>query len=83
MTRHRRSPIRRYVAATDDTPGPPAYGAAVQQHDGPRQPAAGAGVSPPDPGSPAVRPEDDGDLVDAVEDLVRELLPDGAELPPR
>ncbi|HEX5365113.1 MAG TPA: hypothetical protein VFW63_00410 [Acidimicrobiales bacterium] len=55
----------------------------MQQHDGPRQPAAGAGVSPPDPGSPAARPEDDGDLVDAVEDLVRELLPDGAELPPR
>lgn len=70
----------RYVALTDDAAGDAPYGATVQKrdHDGPDP--AGAGVSPPDPGA---APDGDGDgedprseLVEAVEDLVRDLLPE-------
>jgi hypothetical protein len=49
-----------------------------------RGPSAGAGVSPTDPGASAVGDNSSGDavavddeLVSAVEDLVRDLMPDG------
>ena len=61
----------------------------MHDRDDPGQVTAGAGVSPADPGGPlrdpaadAVNepaehdPADQDDLVSAVEDLVRELLPE-------
>jgi len=55
----------------------------VQPSDDPGGGAAGAGVSPTDPGAPGDGDDDgaadaaDDDVVSAVEDLVRDLLPDG------
>ena len=78
-----------YVAATDDGVADPPYGATVPNRDDSGQGAGGAGVSPADPGAttgdpgtadPAARVEHAGDdrseLVEAVEDLVRDLLPE-------
>lgn len=70
--------------ATDDAASRPAYGAPVQPTDDPG-PGAGAGVSPTDPGAPGNGHDspgeagavDDDELVSAVEDLVRDLMPDG------
>lgn len=68
----------------------PPYGATVPNRDDPGQGAGGAGVSPADPGAtpgdpgtadPAAAPaehagDDRSELVEAVEDLVRDLLPE-------
>lgn len=55
----------------------------MQPSDDPGDGAAGAGVSPTDPGAPGDGDDDapagaaDDDVVSTVEDLVRDLLPDG------
>jgi hypothetical protein len=63
----------------------------MEPYDDPRRGAAGAGVSPTDPGAPGPdrrRGAGGGagaatgdDLVSAVEDLVRDLLPDDEDVP--
>lgn len=53
------------------------YGARVPKRDDSGRDVAGAGASPADPGSPLDEAADDrSELVEAVEDLVSELLPE-------
>ena len=66
-----------YVPPTDDGGAAIPYGATVPTRDDSGRDEAGAGASPADPGSgPDEAVDDRRDLVEAVEDLVSELLPE-------